>query len=332
MPTGSASNIEGPIHVDRYLTNYSESFLQDARMFIAGRAASLVGVQNQSDMYLTYDRGYFWRDESAPRPLGGRPQQVGYKVSQSSYNAIEWALEHIVDDRQRANVDNQISLDRNATSLLTQKQLIRADRIWAQNFFVPNVWSSLVVGTASTPGTNQFLEFNDADSDPIGVIDEYKDTFHQRTGFMPNTLVIGAKVKRHLRSHPDIADRIKYTQIGIAEEDLLARLFDIPTVVTARSVYNSAAEGATNSFTYIANSRAMLMAYIEPTPSLDSPTAIINFAWQGLIPGQMNNFGGVMTRGRDNRAYSDWFHNRMAFDLRQGAADLGIFFQNVVAA
>lgn len=327
-----AANIQGTTHVDRYLTNYSENYIQDARSFIAGRASSLVRVQNQSDLYVIYDRGYFWRDESAPRPLGGRPAQVGYKISQGTYSAQEWALEHVIDDRQRANVDDPINLDQNATTLLTQKQMIRADRIWATNFFVPNVWSTLAVGTASTPGSNQFLEFNDANSDPIGVIDLYKDTFHQRTGFMPNTLVLGAGVKRTLRSHPDIADRIKYTQVGIAEEDLLGRLFDIPNVMTARSIYNSADEGATDSFEYIVNSRSFLMLYVEPNPSLDSPTSILNFAWQGLIPGQMNSFGGVMTRGRDDRAYSDWFHNRMAFDLKQGAADLGIFFQNAVAA
>lgn len=325
-----ASNIEGTLHVDRYLTNFSEQYVQDKSAFIAQSCASLISVLKQTDQFVTYDRGYFWRDEATPRPLGGRPNQVGYKVSSDSYNAIEYALEHVVDDRQRANTDAPIRLDENATTLLTQKQLIKQDRVWATNFFTQGVWATEPFGTASTPGANQFLQFQDANSDPIGVIDEWKDVMHEKTGFMPNTLVLGADVKRTLRTHPDIADRIKYVQWGVADEDILGNLFEVAKVRVARSIYNAAAEGATDDFNYIVDKKAMLLAYIEPNPGLDSPTAIANFAWTGLIPGVTNAIGGVMERGRDQRAHSDYFQNRMAWDLKQVSSDLGVFFNSVV--
>lgn len=326
-----ASNIQGTIHVDRYLTTYSVRYMQNKQDFIAGRASSLIRVNNQSDKYVVYDRGYFWRDDMRERGLGGRPIQVGYKVTEGTYSAREWAAEHVVDDRQRANTDAPINLDENAARLLSDKAMIRADRIWAQNFFVPNVWTTLRVGTASTPGANQFLQFDNATSDPILVVDQAKDAMHQLTGFMPNTLVLGAAVRRTLRSHPDIADRIKYVGVGLADETKLQELFDVANVMTARSIYNSADEGAADNFQYIVDARAMWLGYIETTPAPDSPTAIANFAWQGLVPGQTNDFGGVITRGRDDRSYSDWFHNRMAFDLKAVAPDLGVFFQNAVS-
>ena len=153
---------------------------------------------------------------------------------------------------------------------------------------------------------------------------------HEKTGFMPNTLVLGAKVKRNLRSHPDIADRIKYTQTGIADEDVLSKLFEIDSVFTARSIYNAAAEGAADNFTYIADDSAMWLGYIETNPGLDSPTAIANFAWTGLIPGVANTIGGVIERGRDDRAHSDYFQGRMAWDLEQVSPDLGVFFHGAV--
>lgn len=326
-----ASNIQGTLHVDRYLTNYSVSYMQAKSDFVAGRASSLIPVMNQSDKFVVYDRGYFWRDEMATRPLGGRPSQVGYKVSEGTYSAVEWAAEHPVDDRQRANSDAPIRLDENATRLLTDKAMIRADRIWATNFFVAGVWTTLRVGTASTPGANQFLQFDDANSDPIGTVDSASSTMKRLTGFRPNTIVLGDAVKRTLRSHPDIADRIKYVGVGLADEAKLAELLAVPTVVTAQGVYNTAAEGASDSFSFIVDEYSMWMGYVEPNPSLDSPTAIANFAWKGLLAGQTNDFGGVITRGRDDRAYSDWFHNRMAFDLKVVAADLGVFFQNAVS-
>lgn len=325
-----ASNIQGTLHVDRYLTNFSVQFVQDKNNFVSQRAATVVPVVKQTDSYVVYPRGYFWRDEAAPRPLGGRPRQVGYKVDSGSYSATEYALEHVVDDRQYANVDDPINLDENATRLLTSKMMIKQERIWATNFFSTGKWTKEITGVISTPveGTS-FLQWSDASSDPIGDIDYYKDYMHGLTGFMPNTLVLGAKVKRVLRSHPDIADRIKYTSVGIADEGVLASLFEIPNIMVARGIYNSADEGVTDSFQYIVNTDAFWLGYIEPNPSLDSPTAIANFAWTGLIPGQTNDLGGVMERGRDDRAHSNWFQNRMAFDLRQVSADLGIWFNDV---
>jgi hypothetical protein len=329
MPTDA--NIQGTLHVDRYLTNYSVNYVQDRRVFVAQRAASVIPVLKQTDKYVVYDRGYFWRDEAVPRPLGGRPQQVGYKLEDASYGATEYALEHVVDDRQRANVDDPIRLDENATTLLTQKHMIKQDRVWCQNFFAAGKWAVDYTGVASTPSTQQFLQFNDSNSTPIELVDELKDTINKATGFMPNTIVLGAKVKRVLRSHPDIADRIKYTQTGIADEDVLSKLFEVDQVLTARSVYTSSAEGQTNAFSYVADEKAMWIGYVEPNPGLDSPTAIANFAWTGLIPGVTNTIGGVIERGRDDRAHSDYFQGRMAWDLKMVASDLAIFLASAVA-
>lgn len=325
-----ASAVEGTLHVDRYLTNFSVMFSQDSNMFIAQRAASVIPVNFQTDQYVIYDRGYFWRDEATERPLGGRPSQASYKISSGTYSAREYGLEHVIDDRLRSNTDDPIRLDENATALLTQKNLIKQDRIWATRFFQTGLWTTDVEGVASTPGANQFLQFDDASSDPIGVIDQYKDTMHELTGFMPNALVMGADVKRTLRSHPDIADRIKYVQHGIADDQILASLFDLESVMTARSIYNSAAEGASDSFNYIVDKKAMLLLYVDPNAALDSPTAIANFAWTGLIPGATNAIGGVIETGREDRAHSDYFQGRMAWDLKLVSADLGIFFNDVV--
>lgn len=327
-----ASNYQGTYHVDRYLTNYSLSWTQDQMNFVGRRASSTLPVSNQSDKYAEYDRGFFWRDEFQHRPLGGRPAQISQKINEGTYSASEWALEQTVDDRQRANTDAPLNLDESAVEALTQKAMIRMDRLWASSFFIPSAWTTLRVGTASTPGTNQFLQFDDANSDPIGTVDEAKDAMFQLTGFMPNTMVLGSGVRRTLRSHADIADRIKYVGVGLADETKLQELFDVPNVMTARSLYNAAAEGGTDDFEYIVDSTSFWLGYIEPAPALNKPTAIMNFAWTGLIPGATNAMGGVIERGRDDRAHSDWIQDRMAFDLKQVSADLGIFCQNAISS
>lgn len=320
------NDLQGTFHIDAYLTSYSEAYILQPTMFISTVAVTNIPVLKESDKFVTYPRGYFWRDEAEVRPLGGRPVQVNYKVVPGQYLAEEWALEHTIDDRQRANTDAPIRLDENAANLLTQKQLIRQDRIWATNFFTTGKWTHQFAG-----GTD-FVRFDDANSEPIEFIDQAKEQIAQSTGFMPNTLILGSRVKQVLRSNPDIADRIKYTGIGVADDAKLAELFDVNTVRVARSVYNAAEEGAADDFRFIVDPTAMLLAYIAPTAGLDTPTAIARFAWTGLIPGATNQFGGVMERGRDARAHSDWFQSRNAYDMKKISDDLAVFFTDVVSS
>lgn len=331
----NAANIQGALHVDTFLTGYSASLINDAQEYVTGAASSLIPVQLASGKYVVYEQGHFLRDEMQLRPLGGRPVQVGYKVGQGSYAAEEYALEHFVDDRQRANVDNQINLDLNATRLLTTKSKIKRDRVWTQKFFRAGVWTFNPTGVSSAPSDGQFLQFNQSGANPIGVVDDFRDRMGKATGFTPNTLILGTKVRRSLRLNADITDRIKYTQRGIADDDILASLFGLGTdgrVITPRAVYNAADEGATDDIRFIVPENGMWMGYIERNPTIDSPTAIGLFAWRGLHGGAGNEQGGVVRRGRDDRASSDWFQILDAWDQRVVAADLGMYFSDVVPA
>lgn len=317
------NDIQGELRVDRYLTDFSVSYRQDEANFAAGFASTPVRVRNQSDLYAVYPAGYFWRDEAEVRALGGRPVQVRYKVENSNYLAEEWALEHTIDDRQRRNAEEPFDLDESGTALLEGKMMIREEREWVQKFFNSSAgWSQNFVG-----GTD-FDPFNDQASDPIAFIDSRKTLMAQATGKMPNTLVLGANVAPALRSNADIVDRIKYTGRGVASLQILAELFEVDRVKVARAVYNAAQEGADDDFEFIADPNAMWLGYVEPNARMDAPTAIARFGWTGLIPGATNQFGGVITRGRDNRAYSDWIHSRNAYTYEQVSPDLGMFFSN----
>lgn len=317
--TRKVNDIAGEMRVDQYLTNFSVSYRQDEANFVAGFASTPIPVLNESAKYAIYPAGYFWRDEAEVRPLGGRPVQVGYKVEHDVYLAEEYGLEHTIDDRQRRNAAAPYNLDESGTTLLESKMMIKEERIWCQKFFKSGVWGFDFVG-----GTD-FTPFNDAASEPIAFIDSVKNSMARGTGKMPNTLVLGANVHAALRSNPDIVDRVKYTQRGIATLDVLAALFEVDRVKVARAVFNAAAEGANDDFEFIADDNGMWLGYIEPAPRLDAPTAVARFGWTGLLPGT-SEMGGVIIRGRDSRARSDWIQDSNAFDYRQVSVDLGMFF------
>lgn len=319
------------MHVDRYLTNLSVAFVQESRNFVADKVFPIVPVAKQSDLYPLYDRGYFFRDEMRPRPLGGEAQKAGYKVVNQRYHAEEWALAHTIDDRVRSNADQPLNPDRAAMRLLTTQAMINRDRRWASAFFKTGVWTTDLTGVADDPSDGEFLQFNQEGSDPIGVVDLYKDAIAEQTGgYEPNVLVLGRKVYRTIRNHPDVIDRIKYTQRGVVDREILASLFGVDRVVVPGSVQNTAAEGDADNFSFIVSSNDMLLVYAAPEPALEQPSGGYIFAWTGLIPGETNAFGGIIQRMRDEKAHSDHVEIRVAYDIHLVAPDLGVFFTNCV--
>lgn len=343
MATGT-DNIVGDIHVDTFLTNYSESFIQDASTYISNSVATIIPVELQAGSYLKMNRSYFLRDELAPRPHGGTPVQVRYGVERAAYYVDELAAEHYVDDRQRKqNALPGNSLDQNATRLLTTKALVSRDRRWAAAFFRPGVWSNDKQGIASgTPSANQFIQWNQAAANPLSDILIAKDEVAALTGKVPNTLVLGANVITRLMLSPALVELIKYTQRGVLTVDLLASMFGVERVVVARSVYNAAEEtsltptpanptGDTLDLQYIVDANSAWLGYVERTAAMDAPTAVAMFAWTGYEPGLVNAQGGVIRRGRDDRARSDWFQIIDATEFAAVSPDLGVFFNAAIA-
>lgn len=320
------------MHVDRYLTNLSVAFVQRSRNFVADKVFPVVPVAKQSDLYPVYDRGYFFRDEMRPRPLGGEAAKAGYKITNKRYYCEEFALAHTIDDRVRANADQPLNPDRAGMRLLTTQAMIHRDRDWSSKYFKTGVWTTDLTGVAASPGTGQFLQFDQSGSDPIGVVDAEKDRIAESTGYEPNVLVLGRKVYRVLRNHADIVDRVKYTQRGVIDTEILASLFGVERVVVPGSIYNAAAEGATDDFNFIVSSDDMLLVYAAPEPALEEPSGGYIFAWTGLIPGETNAFGGVIQRMRDEKAHSDHLEIRMAYDIHVVAPDLGVYFDSAVSA
>lgn len=330
-------SISGDTNPDAYLTNYSFGLFEQSGVFVAGVASSRIPVTQEAGKFNVYPPGYFWRDEMKIRPLGGRPAQVGYAVKEDTYVAEEWALEHVIDDRTRQNSRLQGRLDENATRLLTGKAMIRADRIWATSFFKTGVWGMTVTGATAAPVEGvSFLSWADDASSPLSDIEDWKEMIRMATGFEPNTLVLGSAVRKRLKNHPEFVDRIKYTSSAAITNQVMATMFEIENLQVARSMYNAAEERFPDDedggmdLQYIVEADSAWLGYIDPDPTLDSPTAIATFAWDSLVPGQTNDFGGVISRGRDGRAYSDYFHVRQAFGMKKVSDDLAVFMKDVL--
>lgn len=320
MPFNQPSRSD--VHIDGPLSSVSVAFIQRAEAFVADRAFPRLGVSKQSDKFFTYDRGYFNRAEMKKRAPGTESAGATYAIGQDSYSADVWALHRDVADQIRANADSPISLDREATELLTLQGLLRKEKEWASQYFITGVWA-----TNFTPATL----WDAAASTPLEDVRTGLRTVHESTGFRPNRAVMGRAVYDALLDHPDIVGRLDRGQTSgpaIVMRDALAALFELDEILVMDAVENTAAEGATNVHAFIGGKNCLLL-YTPPSPGLMIPSAGYTFSWNGLLGG--GALSTRISRMRMEHLKSDRLEIEMAFDQKLVASDLGYMFIAVVS-
>jgi hypothetical protein len=331
MPQPTASDV----HIDAALTSVSVAYMQDDDAYIADKIFPIVPVEHASDKYWVFSKSDFFRDEAQKRADSAESAGSGFGLTQASYSADVWSLHKDVGAQVKANSDPAINLDVAATDFVTQKLLIRRDRLFVQNYMTTGVWGTDWTGVVSGPTGNQSVYWSDyTNGNPFNDIENAKQRVLLNTGLMPNVLVLSYPVYRSLRTNPLIIDRIKYTMAGGAfsrniTPQLLAAAFDVDQVLVSRAVYNSAQEGTADSFSFVLGNHALL-AYRTDAPNLMTPSAGYIFAWRGFT-GLNNN--GIRINNIPTPLLgigSNRIEGEMAFAMPAIAADVGFFFNGIV--
>ena len=312
------------LHQNTPLTNVSVAYIQDPANFVAGQVFPIVPVTKQSDLYYIYDIGDFNRDTAKKRAPGTESAGDGWRTSNTSYNCFTWALHQDIPEEDRLNADSVFDLDKDATVFLTQKMLISRERDWASTFFTTSLWTGSTSGSDITP-TNLW---DTVASTPIEDVRAQTRSIQKKTGYKPNTLVLGTDVYDAIVDHPDILDRVKHTQLGIVTRELLAAVFEVNRVLVAEGIYNSAAEEATDSMSYIATATGALLCYSAPNPGLRMPSAGYTFAWTGK---GNNRAGTAVGKWWSDDRKADRIEIEAAFDHKQIGANLGAYFTAAVS-
>jgi hypothetical protein len=323
------------VHVSQALTQLSVAYVQDESNYIADQVFPSVPVQHQTDVYFVWSKADFFRDEAQVRADATESAGSGVNLSTQTYSALVWALHQDIGPQIRANADASVDLDVTVTRQLTQKLMIRRDRIFQSKYMTTSVWSQDVTGAAAGTGvvgtTTTVYWDDDANSDPFTDVATQQTFILQNTGFLPNTLVVSWGVYQALRKHPLIIDRIKYTSAtfaGTITPALLAEAFDIERVVVSKAVYNTAGENVAASMSFI-NSKTALLCYVTPTPGLMVASAGYTFPWSGFTG--LNNMGI-----RTSQIPMNWLglgtirtECEMSFDMQIVGKDLGVYFNGI---
>jgi hypothetical protein len=175
----------------------------------------------------------------------------GANLSTGLYFCDVVASHFDLDDQTRANADMAVDYERAAVMKVTRDILIYEDLDFMAKYFVTGVWNA---SGGPVNGT-----WDNVNSTPIEDIRARWYTMAQNTGFTPSDLTLGPNVYKRLQDHPDLLDRIKYTQTAIMTKELIASVLDIDRCNVLFGVANTANEGATTgTFAFNAGNHALL--------------------------------------------------------------------------
>lgn len=318
------------VHLDAPLTNLTIAHFQSDMGFVADKVFPVVGVSKQSDKFYTYDRANFNRDGDV-KQLAPRTEvpTIGLSVSNDNYTADVYGLGMDFDEQTLANEDTALETRSAGAATLLNRLRIDREVKWASTYFAASVW-----GSESTP-TNLWSDYTN--SAPITDVTTARRTMQLKSGgFKPNTMVVGKEVRDILVNHPDILARLNggatVTNTALITNAKLAEIFEVENFYVMEAVRNTAAEGLTESNAFIGGKHALL-CYTPSSAGLMTPAAGLTFAWNS-IPGvsdlgiTVESFTGDFLRVKQ---IEEKIQVKMAYDHKVTGADLGYFFDTVVA-
>lgn len=329
------------VHIDAPLTNLTLAYLQSADNFIADKVFPIVDVDKQSDKYYIYDRENFnrsgQRKQLAPRT---RPERIGMSLSNDNYFADVFGLATDFDEQTLANEDTALETRAMGAQMLIHNMLIDREKDFVTNFFSDGIWGTNWDGVANADNDTaaEVTNWDDyTNSTPIVDVRRLARTVQLKSGgFKPNTMVVTKAVRDVLVDHPDVLARLNggatVSNTALITDAKLAEIFEVERFFVMEAIENTAAEGATESNSFIGGND-VLLCYTPSSAGLRSPAAGLTFAWNSL-PGVSNlgvtveSFTGDFLRVE---GIAEEIHVKMSYDMKIVGSDLGGFINSVLA-
>lgn len=305
--------VQQDVVVDPALSNVSIKYTNDT--FIADMIFPMVKVAKQTGKYYVYDKSNL-RIDKTNRAAGSGANEIDFGVGPTgTFATDDHALKGFVADEIQDQADAALNPLVDETEVVTEKLLLDRENNLAT---ILQSTSNLTQNTTLS-GTSQWSDYSN--SDPIGDVRTARTTIHQNTFKKPNTMIMGKQVFDMLAEHPQIIERVKYSQLGVLTTDLLSRVFQVEKILVGEAGSNTAAEGQTDVLSYVWGKHAWL-AFIAPQVRLKQVTLGYTFTYSQRIVKRWRDEdreGTYVRIGNDN------------YVQKIVAATAGYFIKNAVA-
>ena len=319
-----------------YLTNMSVAHFQPDDWFVSPFIFPILPVGLSTGLYQIFDKGDLARDNVARKPEFGKvtPMLFGHDTAPYSceVDQVIIGLDQIATLDYTRSTNPGINDPRRAkVRLATEQMKIHMDRIFAEGYFKAGIWNNEHTGKATTPGTGEFWQFDNANFDAISFFGGLRTQMMKEGRRRPNVLALGVEAYEGLKKNPDILERVKYSgstaNPATINTNVLAQLLEIERIVVLNSTYNKGAYGVTD-MDFICDPKAALLCYANPTPSVDEASAGYTFAWDMLGNGQYLAFD--QWEG-EKGTHTEFIEGLCSYTPKIICNDLGVFLKDCVA-
>ena len=335
--TAIESNIAKGWKPNAYLTNMSVAHFQPDDWFVSPFIFPILPVQLSTSTYYIFDKGDLARDNVRRKPEFGKvaPMVFGTHTDlyQCEVDQVIIGLDQISTlNYQRAGTPGISDPRRAKVRLATEQMKIHMDRVFAEGFFKPGVWTNEYEGTDSAPSGKKFYYFDDANFDAVHFFGDKRTEMMREGRRKPNVLALGVEAYEGLKRNPEILERVKYSgstaNPATVNANVLAQLLEIDRVVVLNSTYNAGAVGTTD-MQFICDPKGALLAFAAPNPGIDTPTAGLTFAWDMLGNGQYLAFDQYEGEGG---THTEYIEGLCSYTPKKVCDELGYFFKDCVKA
>lgn len=249
------------------LENFSVQHLNDLQNdFAALKLAPELMVKKSVGKWYQYARDAI-RAEILDAPSGTEAPSSNLSVFTNTYTAKEKAHKMLVLGKDARDADIAVAdLDRDAAATNVQKLWIDLESAVATKATTAANYPSANVLTLSGGDT-----WADSAGSPLEDVQAIREAVFVTSGKYPNVMAISQKGLSYLKLHPDIVDRLKYTNGGPVSLQQIAALFELEQIIVSKAAKNTGVSGGTDSVSTIWGDSAVV-AYVDPNPGLRSMT------------------------------------------------------------
>lgn len=244
--------------------------------FIADQFIPQTPVSKQSDMFYRFRHGEWARYEAGLTARAPRApvRKVHFSVSSDNYFCGNFALGTDMSAEDVANADDILKwAERHGGFLMDRLMMDYEFRIATMAVASANVSTVTQVGCAWTLGQAPI----------VSQMLAYQETFRQRTGMKPNTLLIPEALRRHIMVNSQLTGIMKGTGAGMASMEGLQSILGIERLLIPATQANTFGEQETMngswSFTDVWGSDSIILAHTDTLPGKETDTWIQAFRW-----------------------------------------------------
>lgn len=316
---------------DAMLTNLSIAYYEEPQ-FSARRLFPICPVTLPAGKFYIFRKGDLARDNMRKKPPYGTVAPAVFGLDTQSYTC-EIYQEKIGMDRLIALPYERASafdMKRARTKTLTEQIALHQEIEFAEKFFKAGVWNNEWQGAASTNKANKkFAKFSGA-NDPAEIMDYLSMEIRRNGRRRPNKLALGTETYAALRSNAAIKERIKYTGTNsapaVVNEQCLAAIFGVDSVVVLDSTVNRAGVGAADQMEFVCDPKGALLLYTPEAAAVDTPSAGYMFTYQ--ISG--GDYIAVEEFEGEPGSYTTFLSGLIAYDMRITSQDLAVYLTDCV--